>query len=147
MLPVAMPEVRAGGRVGDRLAVRLVPGREERKASLLLTDLEAMLRWAEGASRLRMRRLEMAVSGRRVLVRGEPLPPVRGEAWYVEGGLAVPCGLVLGKCCRAEWVETVLGLGRGAVALMGEDGGCEVVPAEAFVGVTLGALRRTAGRT
>ncbi len=146
-LPVAMPEVRAGGRVGDRVAVRLVPGREERKASLLLTDLETMLRWAEGASRLRMGRLEMAVSGRRVLVRGEPLPPVRGEAWYVEGGLAVPCGLVLGKCCRAEWVETVLGLGRGAMALMCEDGGCEVVPAEAFFGVTLGALRRTAGRT
>ena len=147
MLPVARPEVRAGGRADDRVMVQLVPGVAERRASLLLTDLETMLRWAEGASRLRMGRLEMAVSGRRVLVRGEPLPPVSGEAWYVEGSLAMPCGLGLGERCWSGWVETVLGVGRGGLVLWFADGGYEVVPVEAFVGVTLGALRRTAGRT
>lgn len=73
--------------------IRLVRSDEVRPATVLLTDLSRFADWVETAPEVRLARLRFAVSqDGRVVISGSPLPPVEGELWFAEEGVAAPCG-------------------------------------------------------
>lgn len=80
LLDVRLPQAHTAlaGRPA-RMPLELVRGGPERAATLLLTSLEAWAEYAETAPRWRLECLAFAADRRgRVLLRGTPLPPIRG---------------------------------------------------------------------
>jgi hypothetical protein len=140
-LPARLP-----GRTAAAVPLALERSSREVPAEALLVSLTALKAWAEGASRLRLARLAFAAAADgRALVTGTPLPPVPGQACYRDDGLVLPCGWSLAAPLRAAWVRQALAPAPGALVLIDPQAHVEIISQEAFVPLTLAALRRTAG--
>lgn len=141
----AAQEASLPAELTQRVKPRLERTGRERPANVLRLSRAAFVGWAETAATVRLRPLAFAASGEEVVVRGEPLPPVKGLTYAEEGGLAVPCGWALiPEAGTAAWRER-LALAEGDVALFNTDGSFERVPAAAFVRASRSAARATAG--
>ena len=126
------------------IEVSLVPSSAAAPARALLATLEALTEWAAAAPRARQARLVFAAApDGSAIVRGTPLPAVPGTPLHCRGALLLPCGFDLSAHLDASWVEAVLALPTGAMALFTPDGRCHRLEAEAFVPFSLAALRRT----
>ncbi len=140
------PQDAAGpGAPPRRVAPRLVRDAAEREATILVVREEALAAWAETAPASRLKPLAFAVcEDGRVLVRGKPLPPLPGNRFAEEGGIAVPCGWAFQPRVDAAVMREVLGLAHGDLALFSEDGTWEQIHAEAFVRASRSAVRMSA---
>ncbi len=143
---VLEPQVAAlPGERPATVEVRVVRGGEEREACVLVADGAAFHAWADVAPDVRLRPLELAVDGARALVRGRPLPPIPGERFVADGGIAVPCGHRWDPPIEAGVLRAVLDVEAGGLALLAPGGTVERVPAAAFVTATRSAVRRSLG--
>lgn len=120
LLDVRLPQahVALAGRPAC-VPLELVRGGPERAAALLLTSLEAWAAYAETAPRWRVECLAFAADGRgRVLLRGSPLPPVRGTQWWEAAGIAAPVGWHWCPAIEPRELRELLRLDEGDVALL-----------------------------
>jgi len=112
------------------------------ESDCLVTTRVQWLTWGECAPQVRLERLAFAAaSDGRVLVRGNPLPPLPGDRFYERAGLAVPCGWGWPEWLDAALVREVLDLPEGDLALFSPDGSWELIPADQFVRATRSAVR------
>ena len=143
-LTIAPPAAVLPGRQEERLGITLARSSCETEPTALLASLTDLASWAGSASRLRLARLTFAAAADgRVFVRGTPLPSVPGTPWYFQGNLALPAGWEFALPLRPSWVEQVLMLAAGSIALVDPGGGMEIIGQEGFAPLTLAALRRT----
>lgn len=125
--------------------IQLVRSTEEREPNLLLTSLDDWHGFAISASELRLRPLRFAVNAESlVLVQGEPLPPLPGRRFVVDGNVAVPAGFTWQPTVSPAVLARLLGAREDELALLYEDGTCCRLLAEQFVGATRAAVRTTA---
>ncbi len=137
--PPALP-----GRTREPLTISLVRSERAVTAGGMLLPLESLVPWVEKAPRLRLQRLQFAArADGQTFVRGTPLPPVAGVSFYMKGALALPCGWDFAPHVWSGWVEKALAVPAGALAVVHENATIELIGAEGFVPLTLGALRRT----
>ncbi|XAM01607.1 hypothetical protein OT109_09455 [Phycisphaeraceae bacterium D3-23] len=138
------PKAQFAGQTGQRIALSLVRSADERRANLLLTTYRAVRQWAEGASQLRLSPLSVAVDREQqcVALRGEPLPPLPGDRYAVEAGVAVPAGFGFALPLTCTEVAGVVGLKPEQLAVFGPDGGWSLLPEDCFVAATRATLRQ-----
>jgi hypothetical protein len=123
----------------------LAPCHAPQPANLLLASLATWQLYVESAPAVRLKLWSFAVrEGRRVAVRGVPLPPLPGVACIEVEGVAVPAGWTWSPPLEAAVVRTLLGLAAGDVALLQPDGSYEVIAGEDFVAATRSAVRLSA---
>ena len=143
-LTMAPPGAVLPGRQQEKLGITLTRSSCETEPTALLASLTDLAAWAGSASRLRLGRLTFAAAADgRVFVRGTPLPSVPDTPWYFQGNLALPAGWKFALPLRPSWVEQVLMLAPGSIALVDPDGCMEIIGQEGFAPLTLAALRRT----
>ncbi len=127
------------------IAWTLVPSDQMRAPGLMVLPLASFARWALEAITARLRGLHCAADeAGRVCVRGPLLPPLPGDMWCLDDGVAVPAGWALPTGITSALVASSLRLGHGELALVQPDGTSERLPAEAFLPVTRSAVRATA---
>lgn len=112
-------------------------------ASALLASAGDLLHWAASASRFRMQTLTFAASTSMAFVRGTPLPPINGTSFHFDGPLAIPSGYALAAHIDPSWVARAIPLPASAIALVFPPGEAEIIGPEAFVTLSLAALRRS----
>lgn len=118
-----------------------------RDAGLMILPFETFFHWGLSAAAVRLNRLRFAVSDdARACIVGQPLPPLAGENWCEENGVATPAGYALPKGVSAPLVAAKMKLAPGEIALLHLDGSSERLPTEGFLEVTRSALRATAER-
>jgi hypothetical protein len=122
-----------------------VRGGGARRPSALVTDCDRWLAYASTAAEVRLKSLAFALSqDRRVLIVGWPLPPVAGQAYVVDAGIATPCGWSISPNVGSDAIRKLLLLDEGDVALFAADGSFERIAAEHFVKGGRGAARASA---
>jgi hypothetical protein len=127
-----------------RVALRVVRSNEPAAANVLIASRAAFVAWAVDAPAVRLRPLSFAASrDGRVLVRGEPLPPIPGKRFVERDGVATPAGFVLWPALDAPAVQALLGIAAGDVALFDEEASWEQISAGDFVAATRTAVRAT----
>jgi MoxR-vWA-beta-propeller ternary system domain bpX2 len=132
------------GRTRQRLDISLVRTEREQPAQALLLPLAELLPWVELAPRIRLERLQFAAAADGcAFVKGTPLPPVPGAAFYFAGAMALPCGWDFAPHLWHGWVEKALAIPAGGLCLVQEDVRLELIGAEGFAPLTLAAVRRT----
>lgn len=132
------------GVVGSRVGVTLVRSSEERGANVLVTTLAEFTAYAEGAPAVRLERLRFACDGERVVIHGEPLPPLPGERFAERAGVAAPVGFAWRPAVDAGSLRRVLGLQDSELALLQADGTWQRISAGSFVKARRSAVRFTA---
>lgn len=140
--PVTLPRSGFAGTPLRPAGLELVRSSEPRTPNLLLVTKTAWSQYGETAPQVRLAAWAFAEDAKgRVLVRGLPLPPLPGERFIEEDGIALPAGWALSLPLPPGVVREVLGLPRGEIALFAPEGTWEHVAAEDFVPATRGAVR------
>lgn len=140
-LPIATLAARATSRIPYRLE-RVATSQEP---SLIVTTLNIWEAYGAIAPELRLDRLIFAVSSdERVIVRGVPLPPIGGERYYEQSGLAIPCGWGWPSWLTAEVVRDALEIETADLALISPSGAWQVIQRDQFVRATRSAIRLSA---
>jgi hypothetical protein len=140
------PRVDSAALPGSPVApvsIGLVRSHDERGARVLVASLRTFAEYADGAPAIRLERLRFAADQTRAVIWGEPLPPVPGELYAEEAGIAVPCGFAWRPAVDAPSLRRVLGLAEGDLALLAPDGTWQHVPGAAFVRARRSAVRLT----
>jgi hypothetical protein len=135
LLPAEPPEA---------VSLRLIRAYGERLATILLTSLDALARWADDAPAARLHRLRFAASATHAIVWGDPLPPLPGQRYHESAGIALPGGYAFSPAIDAPSLRKLLGLGEDEVALFAQDASYHRIPAGAFVHARRSAVRLTA---
>ena len=144
-LSVTFPVAALPGKSKPIVALRLVRSETEKSANLLVTSFTTWRAYAEKAPLVRLQRLTFAASeDGRAVVRGHPLPPLPGERFVEDAGVAVPAGWTWAPPVEAGIVADVLQLQEHDVALLLADGTWELIPATEFVAASRSAIRQTA---
>lgn len=139
---IAFPVAALSGQLSGRARLRVVRGGAERPPVALLAQFNDWLAYATEAPEIRLRRLAFALSeDRRVFVRGTPLPPLSGQPYAIDGGIAVPCGWSLLPAVGGAAMRELLALEEGDVALFASDGSFERIAADHFVKASRSAVR------
>lgn len=133
------------GVLVDRLPLTLVRSVRPAEANILLTTVSAWTGWAIEAPQVRLRRLSFAASSDGdVVVRGSPLPPIPGQ-WFVEDqGIAVPAGLAIRPAVDAATLRTLWSSTPADLILARDDRPWTRIAAEHFVAASRSAARATA---
>jgi hypothetical protein len=135
-------------RCAARIAIALEPVSTSDEPDILVGTLADWSGYATGAPQVRLEKLTFAASADgRVIVRGQPLPPIPGRRCYERAGVAVPCGWGWPSWLTADLVRSTLEIAPPAVALFSPAGTWEVVPADQFVRATRSAVRLSAEAT
>ena len=143
-LPVAPQPAAPGGQVSGTIALGIERSPEERPASLIITTIESWAEYARSAPAVRLSRLTIAAcADGRVVVRGVPLPPVRGMPFTLNEGIAVPCGFHLTPAVQPSVVRVLLKIEEGDLALFNTHGGYETIRSHSFARATRGGAQRT----
>lgn len=141
-IELAAPALPATGVVPATLTV--VAGGGVAEPDVLATSLADLLRWADTALALRLRRLRFAADADGgALVHGQPLPPLPGPVWVACDGVALPAGSRLEPPLPPKVLARQLALRPGDLACFAPDGTVQIVPDEAFVHLSRSALRAT----
>jgi len=128
-----------------RLPLTLVRSSRQRPANVLLTDTAAWLAYAATAPQVRLEPLTFAASADgRVIVRGTPLPPVRGMQMAAEGGIAVPCGWRVEPDLDADVIRAAAGSEASDLLILAPDAAASFIPGDGFVAASRSAARQTA---
>ena len=134
------------GRVEGRAPLELVRSGAEQEANVLWATMAAWSDWAVRGAQVRLDRLVFAADGESAaVIRGTPLPPVRGRRYVESDGVAVEAGWAWSPPLEAGVVRQALGLDSNDLALLHSDGTWDHIPGEAFVRATRSAVRATAG--
>lgn len=142
--PVA-PLAALAGQLPAPAALRLVRTSQPRPANAMLVGVEAWAAYAAGAVEIRLRDLSFAVSrDGQVIVRGWPLPPIRGMLLTEEVGVALPCGYQWQPAIDAESVRAVFKAGPQDLVILWPDGVSALLDQQCFVAASRSAARLTA---
>lgn len=120
----------------------LEPSSHYRPPALLVAAAAAWRAWVLEAPEARLQPLRFAASGDgRVCVAGSPLPPLAGEWWSVEEGVATPAGWALPAGITPALVAEGLQRLKEELLLLHPDATVERLPAAAFVPACRSAAR------
>lgn len=130
-IPVSLPVSILPGRLAAPYFPRLITTSNTRKAGALLTTLPLWKQYVEYAPLVRLSRLEFAVSGTdKVLIVGEPLPPLPGKEYWRQDDLLTPAGYDFDPPLAAVLAAEHANPDQDSLLLFNEDGSWQKIPLE-----------------
>lgn len=143
IIPAAPAAAPSASLSGEKAKLRLIRGGPIRQPNLLRTDFQTWCDYAIQAPAVRLRPLHFAASHQgEVIVRGTPLPPIHGQGWIEQSGIACPGGYRFEPPLPPEVLPTHLQLLDGEIALISPDASVERIPAENFIPASRAAVRQ-----
>ncbi len=146
-IQVSLPPAGFGGKAPEPVPLHMTRDHCENEAGMLLTTFHAWHQFATAAAQVRLQGLTFAVDdGQRVVVRGTPLPPLKGLRYVMHGAIAVEAGWTWQPAVSADVLANVMQLSSSQVSLLHSDGNWSVLAEDDFVRATRAAVRATAER-
>lgn len=141
---VQMPASSLPARQHTRIEVKLVPSTETHEPNVLLTDLTTWIQYAQVAPAIRLRACQFAVNAeQRVLIHGQPLPPIAGERAVARSGLVVPCGWTWVPAVDAALLASAWDIEPDDLWLFWPNRPLERIAAENLIAANHSAVRKT----
>ena len=117
---------------------------ETLEPSLLICQIEAFVVWADQASEHRIRRLSFACnSSGTVIVRGTPLPSIRGKTFVTHDQIAIEAGHSWSPAVSLDTLKQILGLDGSKLLLCQTGKSIQTIDQHDFVAATRAGIRTT----
>ena len=140
------PAPRRPGSLTNQVGLELVAAEQERPPNLLCLSFQTWHDYAVAASAIRLAPLRFAVAeDGRTVVHGSPLPPLLGDFFTLEFGVALPSGYTLRPRVEPPLLARHFHLQDGDVLLFHPNNTCECLGAEGFAQASRSAVRETVG--
>lgn len=137
--------VPALGAKPTKVSVQFARSSDIEEPNLLLASFVKWHTYAVSAPQVRLDRLAFAVNDAGgAVIRGEPLPPLKGTRFVERGGVAIEAGWTWQPRVTAEVMAAAMGLADGEVALVRADGCWDRLADTDFVQASRAAVRQTA---
>lgn len=147
LITIELPPSAMPGRLNGKHDVKLIPSSREEKAGALITDLQTWHDYAENAPAVRLKQTRFAVSANnKVLVTGDPLPPIPGKAYSLRNNILLPAGYDFDPPVMSSLIATRLNPSKDSLLLFDIDGNCEHIPFSSLVSSSRSAVRLTKAR-
>lgn len=144
LIPLEIPASAMPGKVGEGYQIQLVPSEEGHVGDALLTDWNTWKNYADGAPLVRLDQLQFAVAeNKKVLVLGQPLPPIPGREYWVQHHNLLPCGFNFKIPLVAKLLMQRLNEYQDAFLLFDVSGSCQKIEVENIVQASRSAVRLT----
>ena len=112
--------------------------------TLLRCCLAAFHNWGNTAPQTRLNRLTFACNAKKeIIVRGNPLPPIRGARWIEHQNVAVPVGWSWQPRISVQALNNVFKADEHELILVEEDGCWQRIDRRVFVNASRIAIRMT----
>ena len=139
-----MPLAAYGGILAETISIELVSGEKMEDERALICTLDHLQAWVEDAAEVRIQALHIAVAaGGDVLVIGDPLPTLPGQALWDCNGLWLPAGRQLKYGMLASTIRKQRDPEETHFIILHADGGWERIPKSNFVQATRSGIRQT----
>lgn len=146
-IDVVPPTAGFSGQAPEPITLQMKRGEREEQATLLLTTFHLWKSYATSAPQVRLDRLTFAVhDDQHVVIRGTPLPPIKGQRFVLRNQIAVEAGWTWEPKVSPEVLSAVLQLGQHEVSLLASDGTWSHLCEDDFVRATRAAVHATATR-
>ena len=143
-LQVTFPPAANLAMEPSRVALQLIRSAVEQEPTVLLTDISEWSRYSRTAAKVRLERLRFAVDNTgRVLIQGNPLPPLPGRRFAMYGGIAVPTGFSWAPEVSPAVLFRLFGGTESSLVLWEEQGTVTRLSAEQFVPASRAAVKAT----
>ena len=143
-LQVAFPPAANLAMEPSRVALQLIRSAVEQEPTVLLTDISEWSRYSRTAAKVRLERLRFAVDHTgRVLIQGNPLPPLPGKRFAIHGGIAVPAGFSWAPGVSPAVLLRLFGGTESSLIIWEEQGTITRLSAEQFVPASRAAVKAT----
>ena len=117
---------------------------EMREPSILRCSIKAFAAWADGASEHRIRRLSFACNqGGDVILRGTPLPSIRGKVYIDYGEIAVEAGYSWAPAVSINTLKQILDGSDSQLLICESDEPWQAIDMDNFVAATRVGIRST----
>jgi hypothetical protein len=145
-LAVALPAAALAGECPAAGMLQIVRATRVLDSNVLMASRSDWLRFGATAAQVRLAPLAFAAGeDGLVVIRGTPLPPIRGTRYVESEGVAVEAGWTWSPPLDAAVLRAALGLADGDLALLHRDGSWDRLRADDFVHASRSAIRLTAG--
>ena len=114
--------------------------------NLLAVTLDEWAGYAATAPETRLSKLTFAASDEVALIRGLPLPPIPGQTWIEENGIALPSGFRLDPPVSPDVLRNALEVTGGDLVLFYPDGEIDRIALENFVPASRVSVRKTVNK-
>lgn len=142
-LELTLPTSRFTARAVLKAPLRLERWSHAVEPRLVRLPRGEWIAYASTAPRVRLNRLMYAASDEHVVVTGGPLPPVAGQFFCIDHGVAAPIGYRWRPHIDAVVLKEAWGVGHGDMVLL-HSGGCERIRGDQFVGASHSSVRQLA---
>jgi hypothetical protein len=127
--------------VGPAVRLSIVPSERVRPASALRATIAQLLPWVERAPTAELRACRVAACGDRIMLLGEPLPPVPGAERFWGERVLVPLGFRPEPDVPESALRIAANSSLGELLVLTADG-AEAIPDSAFAPLTRAVLRK-----
>lgn len=142
-LETSLPAKRFPATTEPFVPISLVRSELPQEPGVLKSSLQAWAQYASEAPQIRLACLQFAASRDQVVIVGKPLPPLIGEYFYLQEGIAVPIGFAWTPKLDAGVLRMALELQSDDIAIFLLTGDVSKILGTQFVGATRSAVRLT----
>lgn len=144
-IQLSLPTAGFRGQAPEPIPLSMKRDDREAEADLLLATFKDWHDYATSAAQVRLNRLTFAVdTDQQTVVRGTPLPPLKGRRFVLRGAIAVEAGWTWQPEVSPQILAEVMQLQAGEVSLLHADGNWNVLGQDHFVQATRAAVQATA---
>ncbi len=130
------------GKIRGKIELRLVRGGPTCESNVIVTPIDTWQEYVANAPQIRLDRWAFAMNGDgQVVVRGTPLPPVKGVRFVERAGVAVEAGWTWTPSVDPDVLSEILALASDDLALLHAAGRWDHIQSDDFVRATRSAVR------
>lgn len=129
--------------VHEQIDIAVVRSEAEREAAAMLVTVSELQAYLETAANVRTTNIDWVLIGEQAFLKGTPLLPVRGMAYWQQGMSFLPAGYDLSLPVLADVYDSMLSENRTHYVVWDRSSTYTRVPLNAFRQLSIGSLRNT----
>lgn len=143
-LPVSLPKFNHNYfGIDQKLKMVLKPTDDIREAFAMLVSFDELKWYIESAPKYRLERLNWVVIGKKIVITGTPLLPIKGSTFWFNHHFLIPTGYDFDYFALAEKLQEQVNPSKENIILWNEDNSYTVIPIENIKPLSISSFRLT----
>lgn len=143
-LPVSLPKFNHNYfGIDQKLKMVLKPSEDTKEAFAMMVSFNELKWYIESAPKYRLEPLNWVVIGKKILITGTPLLPIKGSTFWFDHHFLIPTGYDFDYFALTEKLKEQVNPSKENIILWNEDNSYTVIPIENIKPLSVSSFRLT----